>query len=312
MHFSGTRHDEDQPSHLLVHDRRLPHDSAARSTATRARASARRTSTRWSTPATAAAAADQRVELRPLQDVRHHGPVSGDHWVPPEGGGGPAVRRHVSARSRTGSVARASGCEAAAIARGRLSRHRRAGPHVALAGRRPRAPRRDHRAPGRLAGHGVLARAHPAGDSTTSATAASSSSPATTSTASGSRRIIHRFGYATARGSTSRNAARAALRAKRRDGRRARRSAFTRRRPARAGAGRRSPAPSGWPRRPGNPIAAVPRRGAPHWTAPSWDRIADSAAVQPRRRRRSASRSEVPATRTTRCSRPSARARSGL
>ena len=54
--------------------------SAATNTATRACGSARRTSTKWSTTAGRhEAAADQRVELRPLQDVRHHGPVRRDH-----------------------------------------------------------------------------------------------------------------------------------------------------------------------------------------------------------------------------------------
>ena len=43
-----------------------------------------------------AAPADQRVELRPLQDVRHHGSVPGDHLGPARRRRRAAVRRHVS------------------------------------------------------------------------------------------------------------------------------------------------------------------------------------------------------------------------
>jgi electron-transferring-flavoprotein dehydrogenase len=76
VHYSGTAHEEDQPSHLLVHTEVCsticgpeyghPCTRSVRRTSTRSRASRRH-----------AAAADQRVELRALQDVRHHGPVPG-------------------------------------------------------------------------------------------------------------------------------------------------------------------------------------------------------------------------------------------
>lgn len=82
-------------------------------------------------------------------------------------------------------------------------------------------------------------------------------------------RIIHRFGYTTARGSTSRHAARAALRAKRmmEDGH-----------PVGVTLdGPRGPALQAQPgaiwlaRVTGNPILPFHIESAPHWTAPSWD-----------------------------------------
>ena len=74
VHYSGTRHAEDQPSHLIVHDTDICQHALPRpSTATRARGSVPRTCTKWWMPVTAREAADQRLELRPLQDLRHHG-----------------------------------------------------------------------------------------------------------------------------------------------------------------------------------------------------------------------------------------------
>ena len=82
-------------------------------------------------------------------------------------------------------------------------------------------------------------------------------------------RIIHRFGYTTARGSTSRHAARAALRAKRMmaDGH-----------PVGVTLdGPRGPALQAQPgaiwlaKVTGNPILPFHIEAAPHWTAPSWD-----------------------------------------
>ena len=79
VHYSGTSHDEDQPAHLLVHTDvcathlrsgvRSPVHPLLPGARLRDRPRRRRR----------AGAADQRVQLRPLQDVRHHGPVSGDH-----------------------------------------------------------------------------------------------------------------------------------------------------------------------------------------------------------------------------------------
>jgi lysophospholipid acyltransferase (LPLAT)-like uncharacterized protein len=82
-------------------------------------------------------------------------------------------------------------------------------------------------------------------------------------------KIIHRFGYSTVRGSTSRNAARAALRAKRRmeEGHAV---GFTL-------DGPRGPALVAQPgavwlaKVTGNPILPFHLEAARHWTAPSWD-----------------------------------------
>jgi lysophospholipid acyltransferase (LPLAT)-like uncharacterized protein len=82
-------------------------------------------------------------------------------------------------------------------------------------------------------------------------------------------RIIHRFGYTTVRGSTSRHASRAALRAKRRmeegyavgvtlDGPRG---------PARIA----QPGALWLARVTGNPVLPFHIEAASHWTAPSWD-----------------------------------------
>lgn len=82
-------------------------------------------------------------------------------------------------------------------------------------------------------------------------------------------RIIHRFGYTTARGSTSRNAARAALRAKRRmeeghpvgvtvDG-------------PRGPVHQVQPGAVWLARATGNPILPFHIEAEPHWTLPSWD-----------------------------------------
>ena len=82
-------------------------------------------------------------------------------------------------------------------------------------------------------------------------------------------RIIHRFGYTTVRGSTSRHAARAALRAKRRmdeghaigvtlDGPR--------------GPARKAQMGAAWlAKATGNPIVPFHAEASSRWTAPSWD-----------------------------------------
>ena len=79
VHYSGTSHDEDQPVASARAHRGLQLDLRARVRAPvhallsgeRLRDRARRRRH--------AAAADQRVELRALQDVRHHGSLPGDH-----------------------------------------------------------------------------------------------------------------------------------------------------------------------------------------------------------------------------------------
>ena len=103
-------------------------------------------------------------------------------------------------------------------------------------------------------------------------------------------RIIHRFGYMTARGSTSRNAARAALRAKRfmEEGHPVGLTVDGPRGPARVA----QPGAIWLAKVTGNPVLPFHLEAASHWTAPSWDVVAGAAAVQPYRggRRRAAVR----------------------
>ena len=137
-------HDEDQPVHLLVQTDVCQLDLRRRSTAIRARASVRRTSTRWcARRERAAAPADQRVELRALQDVRHHGSLPGHHLGAARRRRRPAVRRHVTttpARARTGRPRACKRLQASAIGAHRVSaRSGCAGPLVPLARRGPRA-----------------------------------------------------------------------------------------------------------------------------------------------------------------------------
>jgi lysophospholipid acyltransferase (LPLAT)-like uncharacterized protein len=82
-------------------------------------------------------------------------------------------------------------------------------------------------------------------------------------------RIIHRFGYMTARGSTSRNAARAALRAKRfmEDGHPVGLTVDGPRGPARVA----QPGAIWLAKVTGNPVLPFHLEAASHWTAPSWD-----------------------------------------
>ena len=82
-------------------------------------------------------------------------------------------------------------------------------------------------------------------------------------------RIIHRFGYMTARGSTSRNAARAALRAKRliEEGHPVGLTVDGPRGPARVA----QPGAIWLAKATGNPVLPFHLEAASHWTAPSWD-----------------------------------------
>ncbi len=96
VHFSGTTHDEDQPVHLLVHtdvcsticgpEYGHPCIALLPGQRLRDRPRGRRH----------AAAADQRVELRALQDVRHHGSLPGDHLGAARGRRRTAIQRNVS------------------------------------------------------------------------------------------------------------------------------------------------------------------------------------------------------------------------
>ena len=83
-------------------------------------------------------------------------------------------------------------------------------------------------------------------------------------------RIIERFGYGTARGSTSRGGAEGDAAARARHGSRASppASRSTARADRRAS---RSPARSGWPRPPAIPCCRFTSRRRRHWTANSWD-----------------------------------------
>ena len=159
VHYSGTRHPEDQPSHLdRPRHRHLPRRAAARSSAIRACASARPTSTRWSTTATAT----KKLHINASNCVHCKtcdimDPYQIIDWVPPEGGGGPAVRRHVIARH-----AAAAARPRAIAARRRRRSSRRSARTYRWRDRRRRPLRRDRR--GRPAADPrVLARAHSAG-----------------------------------------------------------------------------------------------------------------------------------------------------
>ena len=109
VHFSGTRHDEDQPPHLLVHTEVCRHDLRGGVRAPVHAVLPGATSTRSSRTPAAAAPADQRLQLRALQDVRHHGPLSGDHVGAARRRRRPAVRRAVTRPSSGGARRAASG-----------------------------------------------------------------------------------------------------------------------------------------------------------------------------------------------------------
>ncbi len=96
VHYSGTSHDEDQPPHLLVHTDvcssicgpEYGHPCMRFCPANVYEIVARRRRH--------AASADQRVELRALQDVRHHGSVPGDHLGAARGRRRTAIQWHVN------------------------------------------------------------------------------------------------------------------------------------------------------------------------------------------------------------------------
>ena len=81
VHYSGTKHAEDQPPHLIVHDTdicrtrcRVEYGNPCHAILSGQRLRDGRCWRRNEAPA------DQRFELRALQDVRHHGSVS-DHQL---------------------------------------------------------------------------------------------------------------------------------------------------------------------------------------------------------------------------------------
>ena len=98
VHYSGTAHDEDQPSHLIVQtdvcsSRCGPeygHPCTQVLSGRRLRDHPR--------AGPAAQAADQRVQLRPLQDVRHHGSLSGHHLGAAGGWRRSSIQWHVAVR----------------------------------------------------------------------------------------------------------------------------------------------------------------------------------------------------------------------
>ncbi len=127
VHYSGTRHIEDQPSHLIVHDTDICR--------TRCRVEYGNPCTRFC-PANVyemvddgeggKTAAHQRLELRALQDVRHHGSLP-DHRL------GAARRRRGTPVRRDVTLPRRKQFQAAAIAAARGAGHRSARRHVPLA-----------------------------------------------------------------------------------------------------------------------------------------------------------------------------------
>ena len=186
------------------------------------------------------ASAHQPVELRPLQDVRHHGSVPDRRLGAARGRRRPTVRRHVT-------LSTSKALEGRRDLGDRRAGDRSARRHVRLAraGARARSTRWRDRAAADLR---VLARPDSGRRRSTSATAASSSSRARISTASGSR--ASSGGSATARRADRR---RAAARARWRSCAAICARAGLRRSRSTARAGRRawrSPAPSGWRARP--------------------------------------------------------------
>ena len=169
-------------------------------------------------------------------------------WVPPEGGGGPQYRGHVSGVHWSADRPPRLAAKARSDRRGRLSDRRRALPDVDLAGRRRRVLRGT--GPWRAASRSW--RSGTAGFSPASTTSRDRGIVVMTSQNFDGEwiaGIMARFGFGAARGSTSRGGARALVQLRRDlDGRTS--GGLHGRRPARAGARRRSPARSGWRARP--------------------------------------------------------------
>jgi electron-transferring-flavoprotein dehydrogenase len=88
---SNTNHAEDQPAHLTLKDASVPVRSTSQVRRTREPLlPGRRLRVRRRRPRRRAAA-DQRAELRPLQDMRHQGPTQNIVWVTPEAAAGPTT-----------------------------------------------------------------------------------------------------------------------------------------------------------------------------------------------------------------------------
>jgi len=77
--FAGNTHEEAQPVHLKVADTSTCATRCVTEYGNPCQYFCPPTCTRWSTTARAASAADQRVELCPLQGLRHQGPVRDHH-----------------------------------------------------------------------------------------------------------------------------------------------------------------------------------------------------------------------------------------
>ena len=91
VYHSGTKHDEDQPGHLLVADANICVTRCRRNSAIPASASAPPTSTRWSPTSDGRRA---KLKINPSNCVHCKtcditDPYEIITWVPPEGGGGP-------------------------------------------------------------------------------------------------------------------------------------------------------------------------------------------------------------------------------
>ena len=284
---------------------------ARRSTATRASASARPTSTRSSTTRRRhAAAADQRVELRALQDVRHHGSLPGHHVGAARRRRRSAVRRHVSDRPTRAWPRRRKRFEA------RLDRAIAGYPLIARSARRYRW---------RVEGLQHLDAISPRGRQPIMAFWHGRILPATyyfrrrgivvitSENFDGEwiAGIIERFGYGTARGSTSRGGAEGAAAVDARAWRQGKPAGFTvdgPRGPARVA----QPGAVWLARATGNPVLPFHLEATAHWTTKQLGSDAGSEAVHHGRARdrRAARRGRADATETdTRGRTP--RARSG-
>ena len=114
VHFSGTAHDEDQPVHLLVHTEVCSSICGPEYGHPCTRFCPANVYEIVRDDGRGAAAADQRVELRALQDVRHHGSLRRDHVGAAGGRRRTAVHGHVMASDWRAS--RLKRLEAAAIA----------------------------------------------------------------------------------------------------------------------------------------------------------------------------------------------------
>ncbi len=267
VHFSGTRHDEDQPVHLLVQTDVCYSRCGEEYGHPCQRFCPANVYEMLTNADGTQAAADQRVELRALQDVRHHGSVPGHHVGAARGWRRSAVRRAVSAPEPDWKASRSLRAKASLI--GAVGY-----PTIRLLGLSWRFV---------VEGHEHLDRVKAQGQFPVMAFWHGRILPSiyffrdrdivviTSDNFDGewTAKIIHRFGYTTARGSTSRNAARAALRAKRRmeEGHAVGITVDGPRGPALVV----QPGALWLAKSTGNPIVPFHIEARSHWTARSWD-----------------------------------------